>query len=284
MKKWNVNLTLDRPFGPWILKGKLPDDILQKMIKITDKITDDPKKISLGHGLAGIIEDEPFVPGEILRAEGVYDFFIDLVKYYANESMSRAMAAAGEGYSLDEIINRNYTAPIIAEVNPSFQSTKQKKKPKLKVNMESMWIVNQKENEYNPTHLHTNCTISSVMYLKIPKYKPRNIPGKISMDGKIEFIYHSSGEMWKTFESGTLSHQPEVGDIFMWPADLLHNVNPFLGDGIRRSCAFNSYHEFQSQEPLTGQPGASIISMNEARLQTKVSLLEDELKKVKSKE
>jgi hypothetical protein len=283
MENWNTELSLERPFGPWLLKAKLPEDVLDKMIEITDKITDDTQNISLGHGLAGIIEDEPFVPNEILKSEGIYNYFIDLVRYYANESMNRAMAAAGEGYSLDELINRNYTAPTIEEVNRSFQSTKQKKKPKLKVDMESMWIVNQKENEYNPTHLHTNCTISSVMYLKIPKYKPRNIPGKNIMDGKIEFIYHASGEMWKTFESGTLSHQPEVGDMFMWPSNLLHTVYPFLGDGVRRSCSFNSYHEFQSQEPLTGQPGVSIISMNEARLQTKVSLLEDELEKVKSK-
>ena len=173
MKKWNVNLTLERPFGPWVLRGKLPDDILQKMIRITDKITDDAKKISMGPGLAGIIEDEPFIPGEILRAEGVYDFFIDLVKYYGNTSIERAMK---NNDTLKDLINTNYT-PDTDHINK--QNT-----PKLKVNLTSMWIVNQKENEYNPAHLHTNATISSVMYLKIPKYKPRNIPGKSNMDEK----------------------------------------------------------------------------------------------------
>ena len=273
MKKWNVNLTLERPFGPWVLRGKLPDDILQKMIRITDKITDDAKKISMGPGLAGIIEDEPFIPGEILRAEGVYDFFIDLVKYYGNTSIEMAMK---NNDTLKDLINTNYT-PDTDHINK--QTT-----PKLKVNLTSMWIVNQKENEYNPAHLHTNATISSVMYLKIPKYKPRNIPGKSNMDGKIEFIHHASGEMWKRFELGTWAHQPEVGDIFMWPADLLHTVYPFLGDGIRRSCSFNAIHEFQylPTEQIHEQQ-KNVISMKEARLQTKVDLLEDKLNKLQDK-
>ena len=69
MENWNTELSLERPFGPWLLKAKLPEDVLDKMIEITDKITDDTQNISLGHGLAGIIEDEPFVPNEILKSE-----------------------------------------------------------------------------------------------------------------------------------------------------------------------------------------------------------------------
>ena len=73
------------------LRGRLADDFssiklggidLDKMIKITDKISDDTMKISLGHGLAGMIEDEPFVPDDILKSEGIFDFFVDLGKYY----------------------------------------------------------------------------------------------------------------------------------------------------------------------------------------------------------
>ena len=38
--------------------------------------------------------------------------------------------------------------------------------------MLSMWIVSQQPNEYNPIHIHTECQLSCVMYLKIPKFEP----------------------------------------------------------------------------------------------------------------
>ena len=41
-----------------------------------------------------------------------------------------------------------------------------------------MWVASQRDNEYNPNHWHSGCTISAVMYLKIPEYTPRNIKGK----------------------------------------------------------------------------------------------------------
>ena len=36
----------------------------------------------------------------------------------------------------------------------------------------SMWIVSQKDHEYNPIHMHSD-NISAIMYLKIPEYLQR---------------------------------------------------------------------------------------------------------------
>ena len=280
--KFDTELKLTKPFGPWMLKAKLPEEVLNKMIKITDKISDDTMKISLGHGLAGMIEDEPFVPDDILKSEGIFDFFVDLGKYYVEESMKRTMDAHD---ALEHIISGGYSTPVEKKIYVKGDETIERTKPDLKINMEAMWIVNQKEGEYNPAHLHTNASISSVMYLKIPKFRPRNLAGKKEMDGKIEFIYGANGEVWQTFDSGTLSVLPEVGDLFMWPSDLLHTVYPFLGDGVRRSVSYNLIHSYEKKEaelPIQMKTG-KVVSMNEARLETKIGLLEDELKKVKSK-
>ena len=260
--RFDTKIKLSKPFGPWVLSAKLPEDVLNKMLEITDKISDKPSKVSLGQGLAGIIEDEPYVPPEVLKTAGIYNYFIDLGKYYVEEGL-KVDTSSGIPYQYKE------------------------NKPELVVGMDKMWIVNQVEGEYNPAHLHTNCTISSVMYLKIPKYKPRGIPGKGTMDGKIEFIYHSSGEVPQTFDSGTISIPPEVGDIFMFPSYLLHMVYPFLGKGVRRSVSYNLGHTFSNKSgiPAPAEKSAlKLISIKEARLQTKIGLLEDELKKVKSKE
>ena len=257
--RFDTKIKLSKPFGPWVLSAKLPEDVLNKMLEITDKISDNLHKVSLGQGLAGVIKDEPYIPTEVLKEEGLYDFFIDLGKYYIKEGFKFYVA------DLTELTDN----------------------PEVVVEMDKMWIVNQLEGEYNPAHLHINCSISSVMYLKIPKYKPRGIPGKKNMDGKIELIYQSSGHTTQTFNQGTLSIQPQVGDIFMWPSDLIHVVYPFLGKGVRRSVSYNLGHTFSNKSgiPAPAEKSAlKLISIKEARLQTKIGLLEDELKKVKSKE
>jgi len=272
--KFDTKIMINKPFGPWFLQAKLPEDVLNKMIEITDKISDNSSKVSLGHGLAGVIEDEPYIPPGVLKKEGLYDYFIDLGKYYVKHGLKWALAGKD--------VYENWIDDVIKDDDDSDKNFN----PKLVVEMDKMWIVNQVEGEYNPVHLHTNCTISSVMYLKIPKYKPRRIPGKKHMDGKIELIYHSSGELPQSFDSGTLSIQPEAGDIFMWPSNLLHTVYPFLGKGVRRSVSYNLAHTFLHKSGIPAQAEKTVeefIQLREARLQTKIDLLEDELKKIKSK-
>ena len=38
--------------------------------------------------------------------------------------------------------------------------------------MKSAWIVIQWEGEYNPIHIHTECALSTVLYLKVPEFLP----------------------------------------------------------------------------------------------------------------
>jgi len=92
-------------------------------------------------------------------------------------------------------------------------------------------------NEYNPTHWHSG-HISGVLYTKI-----HNSPGEdLSIkqrnnDGAINLIHGSH-----QFLSPSLyTYQPKVGDIIVFPHYLMHQVNPFRGDQIRRSIAFNCY-------------------------------------------
>tara|TARA_R100000008_G_scaffold85334_1_gene74976 strand:- start:573 stop:1445 length:873 start_codon:yes stop_codon:yes gene_type:complete len=288
--KFDTELTMSKPFGPWMLRGKLPKEILDKMIKITDKITDDARKINAGPGLVGIIDDEPWIPPETLKDEGVFEFFTDLGSYFIRESMDRIKLQDDRA---EVIFSGGYGSPSTKKT-PVQGDESTEVRPNLKIELDSMWIVNQKQHEYNPAHLHTNATVSSVMYLKIPEVmRKRNIVGKQETDGRIEFIYGASGEVWKTFDPGTMSILPEVGDIFMWPSDLLHTVYPFIGEGIRRSVSYNLRHEFlppngthhikPGEETITHQKEAKVISMEEARLQTKVELLEDKLNKLQDK-
>jgi hypothetical protein len=98
------------------------------------------------------------------------------------------------------------------------------------------WIVRQFENEYNPIHFHSG-HISGAGYLKLPENfgltKQKN---KFNHHGSINFIHGSK----QFLSSGYVSQKPKVGDFYFFPHYLYHSVNPFYGDGERRSISFNA--------------------------------------------
>ena len=115
----------------------------------------------------------------------------------------------------------------------------------IKPTLDSVWMVSQYSQDYNPLHWHYG-KLSGVIYLKVP---PQIITGEReaqagiknlhgSTDGKIEFVYWSS---WP-FNFMSRGHgvvTPVEGDMYLFPAWLLHTVYPFHGDGERRIVSFN---------------------------------------------
>ena len=209
---FKMQFELLQPWSTFVMKTQLPPPILEKMIRITDVIVDNAEnEKSHGEYLAGQIKDELWVDHEILKREEVYDFFLDVCRNYViqatcqNEPFNRPAIFAEEWYT----------------------------------QMLSMWIISQKDNEYNPCHIHTECHLSTVMYLKIPEY----LPGRKSHrkdDGAINFTGPSGKD--PNWGNPTLSYQPQVGDFFIFPAAQQHWVYPFRtpdGKGERRSVSFN---------------------------------------------
>ena len=132
-------------------------------------------------------------------------------------------------------------------------------------NINSAWIVSQYANEYNPLHNHTGCEMSGVIYLKTPNVKGRrNIEskkGKQEGDGDINFVYSAASQRNEdVFEKGLVQITPKPGLMLMFPSYLLHTVYPFIGEGERRSIAFNATYRIveptggkhKEGEPLTG--------------------------------
>ena len=48
-------------------------------------------------------------------------------------------------------------------------------------------------------------------------------------------------------EMGTYRHRPKVGELFLFPSNLLHTVYPFKGDSERRSLAFNIAYQVRKK-------------------------------------
>ena len=102
-----------------------------------------------------------------------------------------------------------------------------------KISLKSLWVVRQFKNEYNPIHFHSG-NISGVGYLKIPKNITKSRK-RLKTNGTIDFIYGS-----KSFLSDSLfNHNPKVGDMILFPNNLMHTAYPFKREGERRSFSFN---------------------------------------------
>lgn len=198
----NFSISMIKPFGPSIVKIKLPPAIVSQMNDYVDDLLKDPVKVKqLDHGsqLAGNVSQEILLEPEFIKKIN----WIDFIGSVCNEWLKRTNGKQLKGIALTK-----------------------------------SWIVRQFQHEYNPVHHHSG-HISGVGYLKVPrnmggsfnKDKARN------SNGNLVFIHGSVN----VFSKATFTVTPEVGDFYMFPNYLQHAVYPFTGtDEERRSVSFNA--------------------------------------------
>ena len=108
-----------------------------------------------------------------------------------------------------------------------------------KMHLNSCWINEMKEHEYNPVHVHQGSMftgLSSVMILKLPEsYGSEYSADDKPMNGRLQIMGNSTGQFCNT------DYSPEVEerDFFVFPYDIRHAVYPFNGPGKRRTLSFN---------------------------------------------
>lgn len=120
------------------------------------------------------------------------------------------------------------------------------------------WTVHSYEGDYNPLHDHGSETpigLSCIMYLKVPDQiaalpNPyEDFEGLNGATGAVDgFTYFTWGNHGmrdvNMLRPATEEYvKPEVGTLIMFPSWLRHSVNPFFGEGERRtfSANFNIY-------------------------------------------
>ena len=108
-----------------------------------------------------------------------------------------------------------------------------------KTHLNSIWVNQMFEHEYNPVHVHQGTMftgLSSVMILKLPKsfgveYSSPHQP----QNGRLQMLGAVSGQF------ANVDYQPEIKerDFYIFPYDMRHCVYPFNGPGMRRTLAAN---------------------------------------------
>jgi len=191
-----------KPFGPSIIKLKLPATMVGQLNDYVDDIIMNEAKLkALDHGsqLAGNVSQEILLEAEVARRINWAGF----IGSVCNQWLKRT-----NGKELKELA-------II-----------------------KTWIVRQFQHEYNPVHHHAG-HISGVGYLKVPRHMGGsfNSDKARNSNGNLVFIHGAPGP----FCNATFTVKPEPGDFYMFPNYLQHAVYPFSGtDEERRSVSFNA--------------------------------------------
>ena len=213
-------LKIYQPWSAPVLHTTLPDILVQKLIQLTDLITEDNDRESHNEYLAGEIEDEWIIEPVLLTNISFKDYISQLCWEYFKVFASQ--------FGVDDPNSDVMHLPLSLSVM---------KKKIENIEIIGSWFNNQKDNEYNPLHDHV-AYFSGVIYLKIPEYLPSRKSKNGSIDGSILFVQNESNVM----TCSTIVISPKAGDIFLFPSALKHQVYPFRtvdGKGIRRSLSFN---------------------------------------------
>ena len=211
---YDVPYHLHRPWADILYETKLPSVVLDSMISLSDEVLSNPKRISWGNHLAGQIKDEPLIPPAALENTGLLDFFGNMITEYVHQCNLQKAPTNDNSYA--ESIKKD-----------------------ISVTIESMWIIEQQPGEYNPLHIHTNCDISTVMYLKVPTFLDSEKPER-GDDGAIYFIGDCGAP--NSLKMGSVKIKPSPGSFFIFPSHMLHTVYPYKTNDnfARRSVSFNA--------------------------------------------
>jgi len=198
---------VDTPLGPKIFGLQLPETIFQNCVKLSNDVWERKDHISWNHELVGHMKYQYYVPHSQLKEYGLFDYFYQCFYWYLIKSS-------------DQIEER---------------------KNNLIIEIEAFWINYQEEGEYNPVHNHGQATLSGAIHLREPEYE-RTEDRKNEKDGTLTLINHSP--IIFGLDKYSMNVKPVPRGMYIWPAPLLHLVNPFKGKGQRVSMAYNAVHYF----------------------------------------
>jgi Putative 2OG-Fe(II) oxygenase len=118
-----------------------------------------------------------------------------------------------------------------------------------------MWTIHSYAGDYNPLHDHGGGTflgLSSILYLKVPPViaQKKDIPhggaphlhmGSGNCDGFTQLVWGATGMRdFSLLRPPTQQYiKPDVGKLVVFPNWLLHRVEPFFGEGERRTLSLN---------------------------------------------
>tara|TARA_B110000503_G_C7126261_1_gene404748 strand:+ start:140 stop:772 length:633 start_codon:yes stop_codon:yes gene_type:complete len=206
MELYNVLL----PFGPSIYHS-VADSHEQSLLNAIAESTT-RSNISKGKDLAGNIKTQLTVSYNEIQQLSFLRFINSHIKNYVKERMIRVQQ--------NTIVNN--VDPTVNAVQYDLGS--------------GPWINYQRQHEFNPVHKHAGA-LSGICMINVPI----EIAGEVN-SVPIDSNMRCSGQL--EFQNNNHTHKiiPKTGDIFLFDADLQHQVYPFSSDVVRITMSFNVYN------------------------------------------
>ena len=206
-------------FAPWaniVIRFKIPDNIFANLLELYEEINSSKWK-SFGDQLVGQVDDEPEVTEELRDKYPIWTQFCgEAAKNFVMTQTQTVMQAEPKKWA-DFLNDEVYTR------------------------ITTMWFVKQKPGEYNPVHIHTNCKVSAIAYVKTPKQQVKDRKQHYEADGRVTFMNNSGTDL--NFSASQCTFQPRAGDMYVFPALQHHMVWPYRSadpNDERVSISFNA--------------------------------------------
>jgi len=210
-----------RPFGPCIVKARIPEQIQNDLIELFEK-NNQAKDFSME------------LAGNMIREFSIDDSVLD--QHKAQRFVQMLADGSAEVYKAAKLVRWENQKRYVTKGHIDLVEERLKNL-NLTCAVHSSWGNISVAGDFNPSHSHAGM-ISGVGYLRLPddiEEEWENEDHDPSA-GLINFINGSTLPL----DSNTTRFRPTVGDIYFFPAWLLHEVYPFRSKGERWSFSFNT--------------------------------------------
>jgi hypothetical protein len=221
-KSYVIEPTRHAPFSPMLMEYDIPKPYLNMLNNYGDEISandEKSKQLDWSENLVGNVKQEHKIEEHILygRPDTNLPRFFDWIGQCTNLYMKTMHSC---------------------RIPPDKESAE---KGIDKVMMHNIWLVNSIAGDFNPPHMHFGM-LSAAGWLKVPESVEKNEEREKA--GWIEFLYGNPN----IFVDWKYTVKPHVGQLFLFPAWMIHQVFPFRGNGLRRTISFNISFEVPSDE------------------------------------
>ena len=204
-----ISYEIYTPFGPSVMKASVPQVGIDLINKIADGILGDKKK------------REKLDWHDNLAGNVKYEVALPLQDIPSIEQLMNNLASEYITKTVKDYVDLEKTAM-------SYRA----------------WVVSQYAGDFNPLHIH-DANLSGVCFLKLPpgyeeEYRREDHHPTI---GCLEFL----GSIPNHFANHSYLVKPQIGDLYLFPSWLAHQVYPFRSKGERRSMSFNIH--LKSKDP-----------------------------------
>ena len=210
-----------RPFGPCIVKAKIPELVQKDLIQLFERNGD-----AKDHSIE--------LAGNMIREFSIDDSVLDATQ--AQRFIQMLADGSAEVYKAGKTVRGENTKRYVTQRHIDLVDERMKNM-QLSCAIHSSWGNISVAGDFNPSHSHAGM-ISGVGYLRLPddiEQEWENEDHDPSV-GMINFVNGSNLPL----DSNTTRFKPAVGDIYFFPAWLIHEVYPFRSKGERWSFSFNT--------------------------------------------